>query len=192
MNFLVTVFIFLVTVFLYIHIVAEYKKSEDLEIYEMDFESNEQLQEICNVKQPVLFEYASFNKDIFIKAQIEYILHNGSTHEILIKNTNDYWKNNKNDESDTSIDSVAFPFKSSIKLLEADDKSHYISEGNSIFLQDFGLEKTMREIDKDLKPPFAISTTYDILFGAKNAATPIRYHTNSRHYIGVSHGKIQV
>jgi hypothetical protein len=194
MDFLVTVFIFLVIVFLYIHIIAEYKKSEDLEIYEMDFESNEQLHEICNIKQPVLFEYASFNKDVFTHVKIDYILKNGATHEIFIKNTNDYWKSKHNDEGADSvtIDSVAFPFKSSIKLLESDDKSHYISEGNSIFLQDSGLEKTMREIDADLKPPFAISTTYDLLLGSKNASTPMRYHTNSRHYIGVTHGKIQV
>jgi hypothetical protein len=34
----------------------EYKQSEDLEIYEMDYNNNVQLQEICNVKQPIIFD----------------------------------------------------------------------------------------------------------------------------------------
>lgn len=44
MNFLITFLIFILILFLYIHINDQYKKSEDLEIYEMDYTSNMELQ----------------------------------------------------------------------------------------------------------------------------------------------------
>lgn len=196
MDFLVNVFIFLAIIFLYIHIVAEYKKSEDLEIYEMDLESTEQLHEVCNVKQPVLFEYTKNVPAIFNMLTIDAIMNgDGAKHEIAIKNTNDYWKPKntaKSTDDDYSIDSVLFPFQSSLKLLETDTKSTYLSEGNGVFLHDCGLEKTLREVDADFKPAFTISSAYDILFASKNTVTPMRYHTNSRQYIGVTHGKLQI
>ena len=44
---------------MYIHIIHQYKTGEDMEIYEMDYVSNTHLQEVCNIKQPVLFYYKS-------------------------------------------------------------------------------------------------------------------------------------
>jgi hypothetical protein len=57
MNFLITFCIFVIILFLYVHINEQYKKSEDLEIYETDYVSNTNLQTICNLKQPVLFKF---------------------------------------------------------------------------------------------------------------------------------------
>ena len=34
---------------------TQFKKSEDLEIYEMDYSTNAHLQDVCDVRQPVLF-----------------------------------------------------------------------------------------------------------------------------------------
>jgi hypothetical protein len=57
MNFLFNIIIFLLVLFLYIHITHQLKTSEDLEIYELDYTTNQHLQEVCDIKQPVLFEF---------------------------------------------------------------------------------------------------------------------------------------
>jgi hypothetical protein len=57
MQVFINIIIFCIIVFLYIHVNYQFKKGEDLEIYEMDYTTNTHLQEICNVKQPVLFQF---------------------------------------------------------------------------------------------------------------------------------------
>ena len=46
----IAIFIFFVILFLYIHIVDQYKRNDDLDILEMDYENNIELQKICNIK----------------------------------------------------------------------------------------------------------------------------------------------
>ena len=54
MNSITTLCIFIVILFLYIHIANQFKKSDDLEIYETDFTSTKHLEDVCELKQPVL------------------------------------------------------------------------------------------------------------------------------------------
>ena len=65
MSTILNISIFIILFFFYIHITQQLKRSEDLEIYEMDYSSNENLQEICDIKQPVLFEYKSVTPSFF-------------------------------------------------------------------------------------------------------------------------------
>ena len=186
MNYAITILIFLVVVFFYIHVTEQYKKSEDLEIYEMDFVDNAALQNVCNVKQPVLFEYKSHVPEIFGKITIDNILRNGGQYEVAVKDTNDYAK------SGASFDYITFPFHSTIKLFETDSRAHFISESNSIFVEESGLNPIIHAVDLDLKPPLTVHTAYDILFGSKGSTTPLRYHTGTRYFVGVTAGKIQI
>ena len=55
MSSIVNIILFVIVLVLYLHIVHQLKTSEDLEIYEMDFTTNTHLQEVCDVKQPVMF-----------------------------------------------------------------------------------------------------------------------------------------
>ena len=55
MNTWLTFIIFISVLFIYVHVTAQWKRSEDLEVYEMDFENNRQLQNMCDSKQPLLF-----------------------------------------------------------------------------------------------------------------------------------------
>ena len=49
MTFFINLVLFLLVLFFYIHVTAQFKKSEDLEIYEMDYSDNAHLQEVCDV-----------------------------------------------------------------------------------------------------------------------------------------------
>lgn len=56
MELIYLIVIFIIVCFCYIHVVNQFKTSEDLEIYEFDYKDNENLQETCNVLQPVIFK----------------------------------------------------------------------------------------------------------------------------------------
>jgi hypothetical protein len=61
------VLIFCSILFLYIHIYFHLKTSDDLEVYEIDKPSKDKLEEICDLRQPVVF---NFQNDQFIRANV--------------------------------------------------------------------------------------------------------------------------
>ena len=110
------ILIFVLLCFLYIHIIDQYKKSEDLEIYEMDYISNQDLQTVCNIKQPVLFEYKQ-------EINLEEIEKNGS-YDVKVRDSNDL------------SDYVMLKFDSFKTLIDTDGESHFITEGNHDFIEE--------------------------------------------------------
>jgi hypothetical protein len=56
MNIVYIVVVFSIVFLSYFHIINQYQTSEDSEIYEMDYKDNANLQETCNIKQPVIFQ----------------------------------------------------------------------------------------------------------------------------------------
>ena len=57
METIITCFIFCIVLFMYIHIFFHLNTSDDLEVYEIDQPSKEKLEEICDIKQPVVFNF---------------------------------------------------------------------------------------------------------------------------------------
>ena len=183
MNILVTIAVFIIVLLLYIYITSQFKKSEDLDIYEMDYVSNKNLQDICDVRQPVVFYLASFDPSIF---EPESILSTSGPLDVKIKDLNDYYI------SETSVDSVSLPLNSAQKLLANDASAHFLSENNDDFLEESGLKKRIQNIDDFVKPPFSVHSKYDLIMGSPSAVTPLRYHTSYRQFLAVTSGKIRV
>jgi hypothetical protein len=183
MNFFISFLIFLIILFLYIHIIHQLKTSEDLEIYEMDYNNNSQLQEVCDVKQPVLFEFQSIYPDIFENLSKEDIFSKYGSYDVKIKDIRDYNENQ-------TVDYVVLSLQSSQNLVESDPGSHYFSENNEELVDESGLSP--KELDTYLKPSFTLQTKYDIMFGSQNTVTPLRYHLNYRQFYIVKSGKIHV
>jgi len=181
------IFIFFVILFLYIHISHQYKRSEDLEIYEMDYSGNSHLQEVCDIKQPVLFEYKSQNPAFFENISLEKLEQKGSQ-DVKVKEITDYYV----DEDVDSVDYVVLPFQSFNTLITSDAKSKYFTENNESFVDDGGLSREFQKNDAFLKPYMTAQTKYDVLMGSKDVITPLRYHTCYRNFICVNSGKIQV
>ena len=63
MKMIFSILIFCIVLFLYLHIYFHLKTSEDLEVYDIDKPSKDKLEEICDLRQPVRFE---FNNDGFL------------------------------------------------------------------------------------------------------------------------------
>lgn len=187
--------IFGIILFLYIQIIHHYTRSEDLEIYEMDYINNRQLQDVCNMKQPVIFNYTNMYPEFMNNITIQHISHTCAQSEINIKDINDYWKETitKDSQYYEPIDYFRLPFTSSHLFMKSDTKSLYFSENNSEFIEETGLDKHFQEFHSFLKPsPFIIHTKYDICIGSIHTETPLRYHTDYRKFLILSQGKIHV
>jgi hypothetical protein len=188
MHFFITFLIFITILSLYIHINDHYKKGEDLEIYEMDYISNSNLQEICNVKQPTIFEFRKINPDFFLKIENEDLFSEKFENiDIKVKDVLDYW--NKDIQS---VEPIILPNSSFQTLMKSDPKSHFYMEDNEDFLEETDIIHQIKELDEYLKPTFNVFSKYDLLTGSANCVTPIRYHTDYRRFLIVTSGKISV
>jgi len=182
---IISLFIFVIVVLFYFHLVAQWKKSEDLEIYETDYLNDTQLQEVCAIKQPVLFLFrqptALYNMVQFSAIE-KYI-----TYNVRVKDVFDY-----RIPTTETIETIELPLRSVRRLFSADVHSRYISENNESFLEETGLDRAFSPMDAFLKPSGCLYTRYDMWFGSKRATTPMRYHTNAEYFIVPTSGKITV
>lgn len=172
MNMLFHFFIFLVLVIIYVNIKSQLKKGDDLVIYEMDYTTNEHLQEICKLCQPFSFELVI----------PEMIIPYDESYDVFIKDTEDY----KTPNGEIVI--CPLSYKQSKHLVKTYPK--YISEQNQSFIKECGLPVSM--FDVLLKPTNSIRSSYDYMFGGKGGNTILQYHTNHRRFIYVMNGDIRV
>ena len=184
MKIIVGLFIFCVVLFIYLHVQFHLKTSNDLEMYEMleEEESKNKLEETCDVRQPVMFNFD--NESIMETTNQEYIYKNYHAFEVKIRNTTEK-------EENTEL-YMPLPLHAAIKLFQEDKNSCYISENNGEFLQETGVIKNMSYNDAFLRPYMVSNCNYDILMGSGGASTPFRYEINYRNYFLLTQGKAQI
>jgi len=181
--------IFIAILFLYVHITSQYKKSEDLEIYEADYISNSQIQEVCEVRQPVLFDLRAVAPPFLAENKLDWenVIESAkkSSMNVHIKDVTDI----RNMDVEHGGDSVPLPLSSASGLMETDSKGRFFSENNEEFVGE-ALEGRMSSMDDYIKPSFTAITKRDLMFGSDGAYTPMRYHTDYRRFLLVASGKI--
>lgn len=198
---LINLLIFLVIVFLYIHIYNHLDTSNYLEIYEVDEIPKEKFEELCNLKQPLIINTVSINNNV----TIQKLLSNYSGFDIKIMNINQCYNqnynqsceqfNNDSTQSDISnINPMPLPIKinTAIQLFNNDISGIYYSEYNSDFIQETTLEKNFENIDLFLRPYGVSNKFYDLILGSKNSYSNLRCHLNSRNFLYVNEGSIEV
>jgi len=183
---IITMFIFCVILFFYLHIQFHLKTSDDLEIYEIEQASKDKMEEICDLRQPVLFDLPSVEDSDKISntTNKQYLLDNYPVFEIKIR-----------DNYETNLDSnvcVPLPLHLAAKLFDEDTNSTYFSEGNTDFLQETGAIKNMSYNDEFLRPSLVSNCYYDILMASANVETPFRYDLNYRNYYIVTQGSVKI
>jgi len=180
MNSFSHILLFIIILFIYIQITHQFKRSEDLEVYEMDYINNSHLHTVCDVKQPIVFSYfTEFNEKINADTFDQF-----NNIDMKIKNIHDY----KNDD----VDYVILPYQNVNTLFNTDKKGYYFTENNNSFIEESNLLECFQENDPYLKPHFTMNTIYDIQSGSVNSYTPLRYHTYYRHFLLVNTGKIRI
>ena len=175
-------FIFCLVLFMYLHIQFHLKTSDDLEMYEADSASKDKFEEICNLRQPVLFDFD--NTKIIKTTNLDYLATNYSAFEMKIRNSK---------EQDYSSEIyMPLPFHAAINLFNEDKNSTYFTENNMDFLQDTAVIKNLQYNDEYLRPYMVSNCNYDIITGSVGTITPFRYEINYRNYFLCSQGSIQI
>ena len=183
MKLIVAVLIFCLVLFLYIHIFYHLKTSNDLEVYEIEQPSKDKLEEICNLRQPVFFEYENVNLlDTCVKDSISKSY---GAFDVKIRKLG----------SEEALENelyVPVTFNVMNKLLSTDENCQYITEKNGDFLEESGLMKIFRYNDMFLRPYMVSNCLYDFVRGSVNTTTPLKYELNNRNYLYVTEGEINV
>lgn len=175
-------FIFCLVLFVYLHVQFHLKTSEDLEMYEVDQPSKDRLEEICDLRQPVLFDFDC--QKIMNSSNKTYISNNYNAFEIKIRNVT---------EHDANAELyMPLPLHAAIKLFDEDKNSTYFSENNIDFLKETGVIKNLKYNDEFLRPYMVSNCNYDIMMGSNNTCTPFRYEINYRNYFLLTEGSAQI
>lgn len=174
--------VFIIILLLYLHVQFHLKTSEEVEMYEVDWPSKEKLEQVCDLRQPLLFDFDC--QDIISYINVPNILSYHSSPEIKIRNVN-------NTDSNSEL-YMPLPFGSAVKLFKEDKSGLYFSEKNMDFLQETGLIKVLKSNDTILQPYMTSNTYYDIMLGSRNSYTPFRYELGYRNYLLLTHGTAQI
>ena len=182
MNYFIAIFIFCVVLFLYLHIYYHLKTSNDLEVYTIERPSKNKLEEICDLRQPVVFEFS--NERLLESCNLANLDDNYGAFDIKLRDTQ------QNDENSELY--LPFLLKEALKVFQDDKNAKYITENNSEFLEETAAVKNFRYNDSFLRPPMISKCTYDFWSGSVGARTPLRYNLEYRTFIYLTSGKAKL
>ena len=182
LKYFIAIFIFCVVLFLYLHIHYHLKTSEDLEVYTIERPSKEKLEEICDIRQPVIFDFK--NDRLLESCNLGTLDDNYGAFDIQVRDVT-----NKDDNIELYL---PFLLKEAINIFKDDKNEKYISEKNQDFLKETGAVKNYSYNDAFLRPPLVSKCIYDLMTGSLGSKTPLRYDLNYRNYYYVTSGKINI
>ncbi len=182
MNYFIAIFIFCVVLFLYLHIYYHLKTSNDLEVYTIEKPSKNKLEEICDLRQPVVFEFS--NERLLESCNLGSLDDNYGAFDIKLRDIQ-----NKDDNSELYL---PFLFKEALNIFQNDKASKYITENNGDFLEETAAIKNFRYNDSFLRPPMVSKCIYDLWSGSIGAQTPLRYNLEYRTFVYITSGKAKL
>ena len=121
MNIIIFTLVFLIVLFFYLHIFYHLKTNNDLEILEIDNITKDRLEEICDLRQPLIM---NIDIDNFNNFKFNNLLENYSNFDIKIRNI-------KNNDDKTEM-FLPLIMKDVATLINEDKNGQYISENNKI------------------------------------------------------------
>lgn len=184
METLYAIIIFILMLILYSQIMFQLKKGDDMEVYEIDYTNNADLNKSANLKQPIIFEFSRFVSTLN-DYSLKFLAAEYGSFDVFIKEPDDY-------HNDRPLNAAVIELAASESLMKTDNSGKYYSNQNQSFIYETGLDKYFKPIDKFLQPTFSVFSKYDVLFGSAGTTTPLTYHTCERRFIYVNGGKIRV
>ncbi len=145
------------------------KTGDDMEVYETMIASKDKLEDVCNLRQPVIFEYSN---ELLNQCTLSLL----KEHAAFDVNVYD----------DQSI-GVMIPLEKANKLIK---KKMYASYHNESFLAETNIKKCFVQVDSLLRPSMVSSIQYDLLFGAEGYTTRLKYTNKYRNFFIVTDGSI--
>jgi hypothetical protein len=166
-----TLLIFLIILTLYFHIVYHLKKSNDLDIYETIYTNKQQLENICKLRQPIIFNYLELPS-----CERDTLLSSFPNKEINVINNE-------------SRETIPLKISDSFELFK---KAPYYSCNNQSFLEETHILSFIKKMENDIKPLFTGKSIYDLLLGANKSFTPLQYEINYRNFFLVTDGSVKI
>ena len=181
MNIIIIILIFVTVLFIYLHVFFHLKTSNDLELYEFNNISKERLEEICDLRQPIKFDYDT-NK--FLNLSRDSIEKNYNSFDIKLRD-------NSIDNANSEL-YLPITLEKGLNVLKHDTVEKFISENNQEFLEETSLIKSFKTNDEFFRPSMLAKHNYDIIMGSKGSSTPLRYNNNYRTYFMVMKGSVKI
>ena len=194
----ISIFIFCIVLFLYLHIHFHLKRSNDLEVYEIEQPSKQRLEEVCDIRQPTTFEF--YNDQLLTQLSYQAIHTTYRAFDIHIRDVSKTQANPAEDKTkiqqkgteDDQVLYIPVTFKIAHEVLKKDNETKYISEHNADFIDETGLIKIFQVNDEFLRPYMVSTCMYDIMMASTGTTSPLRYEVNYRNYFLVTQGRIKI
>jgi len=186
MDYIIFIFTFCVMLFLYLHIQFHYKTSNDLEVYEIEQPTKCKLEEICDLRQPVLFDYKN---DLLLETfTINTLMEKYSAFDVKTRNLTNTPENDEEMYIQVPlINGLAVTDKSTDKT-----KDTYIIENNADFIEETGLLSIFKQTDAFIRPSLVTTCIYDLVMVGEGTTTPFKYDMHYRNYYMVTEGEVTV
>ena len=185
MKLLIAFFIFSLVLFIYLHVHHQLKLSNDLEVLEIDMPSKDKLEEVCDIRQPIIISPSLQSDGLMETCTKSYIHQNYGSFDLLVHSI-------KSDIDHKNTPVIPLTANETIDLFNKDIEGVYFTEGNQAFLTETGMKKKFQYNDSLFRPYMVSSCKYDIMFASTNTVTPLRYLLNYRNYFYVTEGAITV
>ena len=179
MNLFVNVIFFVIVLIFYLNLIQECKIGQDLDVFEMDYQNAEQLNKMCQNKQPVVFRMNQgevIADSHFINTISPAILAEKYGKEDVFLSSFKY--------GEPEEEPIAVPLGSAIMV-----QHDRMFENNHDFIMDLPIHHYYQSIDTFLRPFGTIQTEYDFAFG-KNTA--LRYHQHHSFFVYAVGGDLDV
>jgi hypothetical protein len=192
----ISIFIFCIVLFLYLHVHFHLKRSNDLEVYEIEQPSKQRLEEVCDIRQPTTFEY--YNDQLLTQLSYQTIHTNYRAFDIHIRDVSkaatatDIVKSPQKGTEQEAVLYIPVTFKIAHEVLKKDNERKYLSEHNADFIEETGLIKLFQLNDEFLRPYMVSNCMYDIMMASEKTTTPLRYEVNYRNYFLVTQGSVRI
>jgi hypothetical protein len=186
MGFFFYIFIFIIAVLIFLNVQEQYKKGNELEIYEMDYENHYGLQKICKKKQPVLFQLSPTILDAshaFNRMTLEGLAKKYGKEKVGISNTQD---------TSTVLHPISLRFEKAVELIHTDNEIPYLSCNNAEFMQETAIHRYAESLDEYIQPSFTLFKERDFIFGSQGATTPLGYYDNHSAFLYVASGQVTI
>jgi hypothetical protein len=180
------------------------KRSNDLEVYEIEQPSKQRLEEVCDIRQPTTFEY--YNEHLLTALSYHGITMNYRAFDIQVRDVSvavtgsgpdgksipEKLQKGSDSANNNTVLYIPVTLKIAHEVFQKDTEAKYISENNTDFIDETGLVKVFQLNDDFLRPYMVSTCMYDIMMASVSTTTPLRYEVNYRNYFLVTQGRVKI
>lgn len=181
MNILLSLLVFCLVLFFYLHIYFHLKTSDDMEIYEIETTTKDKIEEIYDMRQPVVYSF--YNEELSNICSRDKLELSYGNFDVNVRNM----ENNNEDEEIY----VPISFDNACKLIDSKE-SRYLIENNKVFLDETGLTSKYKINDTFLRPYMVSSCIYDIIIGTPGTQSVFKYDVNYRNFLYIIEGTVKI